>query len=136
MDNDVKASDFSQYFQSVFTNERLSDLSSLQSSLVQKLSIIHFISFTPDNVYQELITPNISKSCGPDFILPFLLKKAAAYTCFPLPRLFNQSILTGKLPQDWVTVNVVPVFKKGDPHLPSNYRSISLTSINGEDCSL
>ena len=38
-------------------------------------------------------------------------------------------MLTGKLPQDWVTANVVPVFKKGDPRLSSNYRPISLTSI-------
>ena len=36
---------------------------------------------------------------------------------------------TGKLPQDWTTANVVPVFKKGDPRLTSNYRPISLTSI-------
>ena len=39
-------------------------------------------------------------------------------------------MITGKLPQDWVTANrVVPVFKKGDPCLSSNYRPISLTSI-------
>ena len=36
---------------------------------------------------------------------------------------------SGKLPQDWITANIVPVFKKGDPHLSSNYRPISLTSI-------
>jgi len=47
----------------------------------------------------------------------------------PLSKLFTQSMSTGKLPQDWVTANVVPVFKKGDPRLPSNYRPISLTSI-------
>jgi len=28
-----------------------------------------------------------------------------------------------------VTANIVPVHKKGDKHLPSNYRPISLTSI-------
>jgi len=36
---------------------------------------------------------------------------------------------SGKLPQDWITANIVPVFKKGDPRLSSNYRPISLTSI-------
>ena len=35
---------------------------------------------------------------------------------------------SGKLPQDWVTANVVPVFKKGDPRLSCNYRPISFTS--------
>ena len=36
---------------------------------------------------------------------------------------------SGKLPQDWVTANVVPIHKKSDKRLPSNYRPISLTSI-------
>jgi len=46
-----------------------------------------------------------------------------------LSKLFTQSMSTGKMPQDWVTGNVIHVFKKGDPRLPSNYRPISLTSI-------
>ena len=36
---------------------------------------------------------------------------------------------SGKLPLDWVSANVVPVHKKGDKHLASNYRPISLTFI-------
>ena len=36
---------------------------------------------------------------------------------------------TGSLPKDWVSANVVPVFKHDDRHVPSNYRPISLTSI-------
>jgi len=36
---------------------------------------------------------------------------------------------TGCLPQDWVTANIIPVHKKCDKHLSSNYRLISLTSI-------
>ena len=47
----------------------------------------------------------------------------------PLSRLFQLSLSSGALPRDWVTANVVPVHKKGDKHLPSNYCPISLTSI-------
>ena len=36
---------------------------------------------------------------------------------------------TGTLPCDWVTANIVPVYKKGDKCDASNYRPISLTSI-------
>jgi len=110
----------------VFTVEKLSDLSSLQSSIATQPSVIDCISFTPDNVFQELTTLDVSKPCGPDLIPPLLLKKAASYICLLLSKLFTQSMSTGKLPWDWVTANVV---KKGDPHLPSNYRPISLTSM-------
>jgi len=46
----AKASTFNQYFQSVFTEERLSYLGSLQSSIPTQPSAIDSISFTPDNV--------------------------------------------------------------------------------------
>jgi len=35
----------------------------------------------------------------------------------------------GNLPEDWLTANVTPIFKKGDRANPSNYRPISVTSI-------
>ena len=47
----------------------------------------------------------------------------------PLSKLFKQSMLTGKLPQDWATAIVFPIFTKSDPCLSSNYKPISLTSI-------
>jgi len=48
------------------------------------------------------------------------------------PHLFTViqlSIDSGCLPRDWITANIIPVHKKGDKHLASNYRPISLTSI-------
>ena len=50
--------------------------------------------------------------------------------CSLVPRaLFNQSLTSGELPDDWTTANVSPVFKKGSKSDPSNYRPISLTSV-------
>ena len=46
-----------------------------------------------------------------------------------LTRLFQFSHDEGVVPQDWRDAHVVPVFKKGDRHLPSNYRPVSLTSV-------
>ena len=42
--------------------------------------------------------------------------------------LFNKSLSSGIVPQDWRTANVCPIFKKGAKNCPENYRPISLTS--------
>ena len=44
--------------------------------------------------------------------------------------IFQRSIDTGKLPSDWLNANVAPLFKKGDVHLPENYRPVSLTCVS------
>ena len=42
---------------------------------------------------------------------------------------FNKSLADGVLPVDWVSAKITLVFKKGNRHLVSNYRPISLTYI-------
>ena len=46
-----------------------------------------------------------------------------------LRMLFMQSLNTGTLPEDWLTANITPGYKKGSRSIPSNYRPISLTSV-------
>jgi hypothetical protein len=43
--------------------------------------------------------------------------------------MFQTSIDTGEVPQDWRDANIVSLFKKNERHLASNYRPVSLTSI-------
>jgi len=50
----------------------------------------------------------------------------------PLTKIFNMSINTGIVPQDWKDANVSPLFKKGSRNKPENYRPVSLTSIVGK----
>ena len=43
--------------------------------------------------------------------------------------IFQTSLTTGRVPTDWTTAFVTPIFKKGSHTLPSNYRPVSLTCI-------
>ena len=43
--------------------------------------------------------------------------------------IFNQSLSTSLLPNDWLKANICPVHKKGSHSNVNNYRPISLTSI-------
>ena len=46
-----------------------------------------------------------------------------------LTTIFNTSITKGEVPTDWLQANVIPIFKKGEKYLASNYRPVSLTCI-------
>ena len=72
---------------------------------------------------------NGRKAPGPDECPNLILKNAANEISPFLKIIFDQSLQTGKLPDDWVDANVAPVFKKGDRHSPANYRPISLTCV-------
>ncbi|KAI8515244.1 hypothetical protein Bbelb_078350 [Branchiostoma belcheri] len=72
---------------------------------------------------------NPRKAPGPDGISPRLLKELANELAPALTLLFQSSLETGIVPQDWRTANVTPVYKKGERYRPENYRPISLTSI-------
>ena len=128
-DDVEKATAFNQYFNSVFTTENCSGLQSLRESVKFNGKLIDSVQFTPENVYEELKSLQRDKACGPDNLPSQLLQVAADFISLPLSHLFQLSLSSGALPRDWVTANVVPVHKKGDKHLPSNYRPISLTSI-------
>ena len=84
---------------------------------------------TSSEVFSELSTLNTNKACGPDGICPRLLKEGAEQLANPLAALFNKSLADGLLLNDWVSVNITPVFKKGNKHRVCNYRPISLTCI-------
>ena len=91
--------------------------------------LISSVEFSPTVVCDYLCAIDDSKACGPDLITGFLLKFCAESISVPQPYLYTKSMETGTLPRDWVTANIVPVYKKGDKCDASNYCPISLTSI-------
>ena len=56
------------------------------------------------------------------------MKQIIYYIVTPLNHIFNTSLLTGKCPNSLKLAKVVPIYKKDDSSLISNYRPISLLS--------
>ena len=76
-------------------------------------------------IKELLIQLDTNKSCGPDGIPVWVLKHCASEIAPILSGLFSQSLYTGCIPNDWLTANITPVFKKGSKSDPC---PISLTS--------
>ena len=72
---------------------------------------------------------NGGKASGLDKLPNLTLKNAANKISPFLKIIFDQSLQTGKLPDDWEVANAAPVFKKEDRHSLANYRPISLTCV-------
>jgi len=70
-----------------------------------------------------------NKSAGPDGLPPVLLRKIAPSLITPLSLLFSSFISVGQVPTAWKSVIVTSVHKSGLASDPTNYRSISLTSV-------
>ena len=67
-----------------------------------------------------------AKAPGPDKIPTKIIKLSIAPV---LQIIFTQSLQHATFPQDWLSANIIPVFKKGNRSTPANYRPISLTSV-------
>ncbi|KAK3516473.1 hypothetical protein QTP70_016707, partial [Hemibagrus guttatus] len=80
-------------------------------------------------VVQQLLG---GKAPGLDEIRPEYLKSLDVVGLSWLTRLCNIVWRSGTVPLDWATGVVVPLFKKGDRRVCSNYRGITLLSLPGK----
>ena len=68
---------------------------------------------------------NSHKTTGPDGIPARLLHEYVSYIAPALTKIFQISVNTGTIPDEWRLVSIAPVFKKGDRHQTFNYRPVS-----------
>jgi hypothetical protein len=87
------------------------------------------ININSKGVHKLLKNMKPPKATGPDSIPSFILKAVADQLAPILTELYQTSLNTGEVPQDWKDAHVVPLFKTDERHLASIYRSVSLTSI-------
>lgn len=133
------AEHFNDFYAGSFTQDAAGDCNSnctahcsvVHADLVNHISTI---DITPEMVYSILSSLNVSKSAGPDLIPNRILKECAGSLAAPLCRLFNKSLSLGRLPSEWKSANVTPLFKGGgkDSSLFDSYRPVSITSAIGK----
>ena len=69
-------------------------------------------------------SPN--KSAGHDNIGNYIIKNVSKEIVTPLTNIFNLSLSTGIVPDKLKIAKVVPIYKKADKDIFSNYRPVSL----------
>ena len=90
------------------------------------------IIINTSEVIDVLSSLKLNKASGPDGISHRMLKYTSKTIAIPLCKLFNLSLRTNSFPALWKLAHVMPIFKKGDRSLVSNYRPISLVSCVGK----
>lgn len=128
---------FNKYFSSVgetlvqnLTNDPMFNNLSFTSYLDKpRLHSMFCEPLEAEELFKLIENLNTHKSPGPDGIAPKLIKEIAPLILQPLLYLFNLSLSTGTFPDTLKLAKVIPIYKKGERHLPSNYRPISLLSI-------
>ena len=137
-DNDIIHSDdmsistcFNDYFSSVadkiLKNRKYEGRNSYRDFLTNSLPN-SFVIRDKLEVEHLISSLNKRKSVGPNSIPTDILVMLKPDISITLSKNFNLSLSTGVFPNKLKISKTIPVFKKGDHHLTSNYRPISLLS--------
>ena len=110
---------------------RIPNMDSLVSCSPNALS---FVTVDEELVYKLLSSVNITKACGCDGISNKVIKLCAEELCNSFTNLINTSLRLGQYPSAWKLANFLPLFKKDDRHLKTNYRPVSLLSCLSKIC--
>ena len=119
-----KASLLNNTFYQNFTTDNGNTLSpfpknyfSMDEIYISKQDIVEAIESTKDKLTDT-----------PESIPPYFIKRCLISLLTPLHLIYNYSLKHNFIPFQWKQSSIIPIYKKGDRALPSNYRPIALTS--------
>ena len=118
-DTKTKADMFNNFFY-----EQFSEPSTYDTDICFSTDNEFDIDFNLSQIKALLDVINTNKACGPDEIPSIALKMCSNSLALPLSIIYNLVYNTGSLPLQWKVSNIVPIFKKGDSKIVSNYRSV------------
>ena len=79
-----------------------------------------------DEIVKIISKFNQNKSPGHDGIGNFIVKNVAHIISGPLADIFNLSLSTGSVPEQLKVAKVIPIYKKENVEIFSNYRPVSI----------
>ncbi len=140
VDDVEKCEVLNDYFCSVFTVDN-GELPAFTRKCDDENTGLSCVTFTRAKVCSAFKKLPNKFSSTPDGIPAALLKRVVTESvklglhdcsclCLPLCSIFTRSFEEGKVPDKWLTANVMPVFKKGLVSDVKNYRPVSLTCIS------
>lgn len=133
--HNLTANDFNDYFANIA--EKI--YSSLPASKKDPLDFLEKVKQPPNSFFLTPVTEfeieniinNLKQSNSTDIfeLNTKVVKLVADYISVPLTHILNICFEEGIFPNSLKVSKVIPIYKKGDPNLPSNYRPISLVPV-------
>ncbi|XP_065662819.1 uncharacterized protein LOC136085442 [Hydra vulgaris] len=122
----VIANTLNGYFASVFIKPQASFVPIID---IETQTFCRSPDFNISVVEKYLSKLDTNKATGMDKVHLKVLKECNSAFAKPLSLILNKSFETSKLPKLWSCANIIPLFKNGNKLDPSNYKSVSLTSV-------
>jgi len=116
-----------EFFSSVFTEEAPGPIPPCPK--LPSNSTLNDMWIDSDTVKKKILKLKPGSAPGPDKMTARFMIMNVDALAPALAMIYNESLQTGVVPEDWKSANVTPIFKKGSKATPGNYRPVSLTSI-------